>query len=261
MLAFWQRVKNVLNEECCLGPLHSLNFHLADFSIPRELHVLSRCVFPHDLIHFPLQITRCSLPPREKKHGVFIMTKECLHQHCFDLPEKEAMLKATMQGKSIGAARVEILWENLRKPILERFPHPPTAANSLKRQLPLLFTGAGLNSFGYRKGSISMLKSRFTPLPAPFVSEAMEALFDCFEKETHSPTRAILGFFCLLHIHPFADGNGRVARHLLATELAKAGYNAAPITLDNRSDYLRALEITSLDYNIVPLLHFISSLL
>jgi Fic family protein len=70
---------------------------------------------------------------------------------------------------------------------------------------------------------------RFVPLPADETPEAMEELCQCFGEARESEqvdqlllTNAfVLDFLC---IHPFADGNGRLARLLTLLLLYAAGY-------------------------------------
>ncbi len=53
--------------------------------------------------------------------------------------------------------------------------------------------------------------------------------------------RAAFAMFVVLEIHPFVDGNGRLARAMMNAELASAGENRILIVTSYRTDYLGAL--------------------
>ncbi|WP_441228965.1 Fic family protein [Tardiphaga sp. 20_F10_N6_6] len=47
------------------------------------------------------------------------------------------------------------------------------------------------------------------------VSDGIEALFQLLETEREASVRAVLGHWLVGHVHPYPDGNGRVARFLM----------------------------------------------
>jgi len=57
--------------------------------------------------------------------------------------------------------------------------------------------------------------------------------------------RAIFLMFLVAEVHPFTDGNGRVARVLMNAELTAAGLQRIVIPLPYRSDYLQGLRALS----------------
>lgn len=57
--------------------------------------------------------------------------------------------------------------------------------------------------------------------------------------------RAVFAMFLVAEVHPFADGNGRVARALLNQELSAISQCRVVIPLSYRSDYLGALRLLS----------------
>ena len=64
----------------------------------------------------------------------------------------------------------------------------------------------------------------------------------------------------LAKIHPFLDGNGRLARLVLNYELMKNGFMPVIITSDERDKYFSALESFKVDKDIKPFMDFLENL-
>jgi Fic family protein len=86
----------------------------------------------------------------------------------------------------------------------------------------------------------------------------MPALFDLLEEETEPGVRAMLGHWLFGYIHPYADGNGRMARFLMNVMLALGGYPWTVIRVEDRNTYLDALDRAGIDTDIKPFVKFIS---
>jgi hypothetical protein len=65
--------------------------------------------------------------------------------------------------------------------------------------------------------------------------------------------RAIFAMFLVAEVHPFADGNGRVARLSMNAELSARSLCRVPIPLCYRDEYLGALRALSRNANPTPL--------
>lgn len=76
------------------------------------------------------------------------------------------------------------------------------------------------------------------------VSELMAEFFAWLHKSNndHPVTIAVDAHFKLVSIHPFADGNGRVARLLMNLFLLQSGYPPVIIKPEQRLSYILALE-------------------
>jgi fido (protein-threonine AMPylation protein) len=59
--------------------------------------------------------------------------------------------------------------------------------------------------------------------------------------------------FLIAEVHPFVDGNERVARALMNAELSAAGVCRVMVPLSYRDEYMRALRALSHNENPVPL--------
>ncbi|MCP5117960.1 MAG: cell filamentation protein Fic, partial [bacterium] len=72
--------------------------------------------------------------------------------------------------------------------------------------------------------------------------------------------RAVLGHFFLGNVHPYPDGNGRMARFMMNVMLASGGYPWTVIPVDQRPAYMAALEAGSVDGAIGPFAEFLATL-
>lgn len=98
---------------------------------------------------------------------------------------------------------------------------------------------------GYRSGQVFIRNALHVPPSPEAVRDMMPELCDLLEKEAHAAVRAVLGHFMFVYIHPYFDGNGRLARFLMNTMLASGGYPWTVIRLESRGEYMDALEAAS----------------
>jgi len=110
---------------------------------------------------------------------------------------------------------------------------------------------------GYRNIPVYLRGSRYVPPKWEAVRDAMPALFDLLEKEPEPSVRAVLGHWLFGYIHPYPDGNGRMARFLMNVMLASGGYPWTVIRIRDRKPYLSALDRASIEMDIHPFTTFI----
>lgn len=110
---------------------------------------------------------------------------------------------------------------------------------------------------GYRNGPVHIQGSLHTPPNHEAVRDAMPTLFDLLQKETDAGVRVVLGHFIFVYIHPYFDGNGRMARFLMNAMLASGKYPWTVIKVDKRDAYMAALEKASVENNIADFAKFI----
>ena len=85
----------------------------------------------------------------------------------------------------------------------------------------------------------------------------MPTLFDLLEQETEASVRAELGHWLFGYVHPYPDGNGRMARFVMNAMLASGGYPWTIIRLEDREAYLGALETASTHQDIEAFARFL----
>ena len=123
------------------------------------------------------------------------------------------------------------------------------------------FSAAGLYDAsalaGYRNRPVFLRGSRHVPPRPEILPDCMETLFDLLEDEPEPAVRAVAGHWLIGYIHPFPDGNGRIARFLMNVMLASGGYAWTTIRVEHRQTYMTALEAASVDQNVVPFAEFV----
>jgi hypothetical protein len=113
---------------------------------------------------------------------------------------------------------------------------------------------------GYRNSQVYIRRSMHVPLNREAVRDAMPAFFELLRAETHPAVRVVLGHFVFVYIHPYVDGNGRIARFLMNVMLASGGYPWTVIPVGDRNVYVEALEKASVGEDIVPFADFLAGL-
>ena len=113
---------------------------------------------------------------------------------------------------------------------------------------------------GYRNSQVYISQSKHIPLNSEAVRDTMPLLFELLIQEPEASVRAVLGHFIFVYIHPYMDGNGRMARFLMNVMLASGGYPWTVIPVDERSTYMDALERASTEQNIEPFSVFVANL-
>ena len=113
---------------------------------------------------------------------------------------------------------------------------------------------------GYRNDQVFIRGALHVPLSKEAVRECMPVLFDLLEAEIEPQVRAVLGHFLFVYIHPYMDGNGRLARFLMNLMLVPAGHVWTVIPVERRNEYMEALEQASSYANIAPFAGFVAEL-
>lgn len=132
------------------------------------------------------------------------------------------------------------------------------------RQMWMPFVSAGIlkptDLIGYRRSQVYIRGSKHIPLNPEAITDAMSVLFELLKSEPDARVRAVLGHFIFVYIHPYMDGNGRMARFILNTMLASGGYPWTIIPMSRREEYMKALEKASVLGDITDFTRIIAGL-
>ena len=113
---------------------------------------------------------------------------------------------------------------------------------------------------GYRNNQVYIGQSKHVPVNKDAIRDVMPILFELLEEEEEVSVKAVLGHFIFVYIHPYMDGNGRIGRFLMNVMLASGGYPWTVIPVEERDNYMNALEEASVFQNIEPFAKFIAYL-
>jgi len=86
----------------------------------------------------------------------------------------------------------------------------------------------------------------------------MQALTQCLAREPDAFVRAVLGHWLFGFIHPYMDGNGRMARYLMNLMLASGAYPWTVIRVDDRETYMDCMEKASVENDVRPFAAFVA---
>lgn len=114
---------------------------------------------------------------------------------------------------------------------------------------------------GFRNNQVFIRDALHVPLSPEAVRACMPALMELLESEGHPGVRAVLGHFIFVFIHPYMDGNGRLARFIMNFMLTTGGYPWTIVTVQSRTAYLDALEQASTYGNIEPFAELLCGLI
>lgn len=113
---------------------------------------------------------------------------------------------------------------------------------------------------GYRSDQVYIRGSKHVPPRHEAVRDLMPAFFDLLREEEEPPVRVALGHFVFVYIHPYMDGNGRMGRFLMNVMLAAGGYPWTVLPVEERNEYMAALEAASVEQNIGQFAAFLARL-
>lgn len=151
-------------------------------------------------------------------------------------------------GEVIGDANPGVLVRNAHRDWFRKLFQPCVAAGLVSASVLA----------GYRNEPVFIRGSRHVPPRSEAFRDAMSTLFDLLEEETVSSVRAVLGHWLFGYVHPYPDGNGRMARFVMNVMLASGGYPWTIIRVQDRDAYLAALESASIDQDIEPFAGFVA---
>lgn len=135
----------------------------------------------------------------------------------------------------------------------------PVSEEVIKRLHAIILKGINENDAGvYRNVRVRILGAVFTPPDPLKISRLMSELVGWINSEKLHPVElAALAHYRLVHIHPFADGNGRASRLLMNLILMKNGFPPAIVLNSERKKYYDRLKKADLG-DEKPFVNFIA---
>ena len=156
-------------------------------------------------------------------------------------------LKDQAEAKNLAQA-IDFLEE------LASSPNSPITAVDIRQIHTLVLKGIDDENAGkYRSVPVEISGSEYKPPLPESIPSQMEAFAEWLNRASVSAgglgnpeglLNAIVAHTWFVYIHPFIDGNGRVARLLMNLVLMRYGYPIAIITREDRLRYYDALEIS-----------------
>lgn len=110
---------------------------------------------------------------------------------------------------------------------------------------------------GFRNQAVYIRGAMHIPPPHEALRDCMETLFECLSEEDNPAVKAVLIHWLIGFIHPYIDGNGRMARFAMNALLVSSGYPWTIIHIEHRKAYMDALEKASIHGNIGSLARMI----
>ena len=112
----------------------------------------------------------------------------------------------------------------------------------------------------YRNVDISIKGSNHTPPSYLKVYDRMKKYFDALDEEYQDKLEKVaFSHLQLAKIHPFLDGNGRLARLVLLYELLLNGFKPVIIKIEQKEEYFNMLEEFKVNKNINPFIEFLKA--
>ncbi len=131
----------------------------------------------------------------------------------------------------------------------------------IKKIHRIVMKGVITSAGEYRDYDLEVREAGFTPPPFYEISENMKEFIDMLNNnsdELHPIEFAAQVHYDFVWIHPFEDGNGRMARLLLNLVLVKSGYPFAVIQSVDKKRYLKTPRQMDLEREFEPFLIYIA---
>ncbi len=160
-------------------------------------------------------------------HGVTVSGKQ-INEHLEAVNHRDAM-RLMMQMSEINKPLEETQILDLQRVVLSRIQDDDARCDRTTR---VRVTGS----------------SRIFPNPLKvpeLMAELVAKINAMVEHDEHPVLIASAAHFGLVHVHPFADGNGRTARLLMNLILLRFGYPPALLPVERRLEYDQALELAN----------------
>ncbi len=187
-------------------------------------------------------------PAWEKEDALHVYATNAIEGSTMDLGETLAVLEdgITIGGKKLSEHFDIVHSQRAYMLMLKLAQNRVPITTAVIRNLHRVVVGADEEFAGqWRDHQVFIRGSRHAPPNAMKLSQLMEEMivsYDASKTTEHPIATAAKLYFHLVHLHPFADGNGRTARLLSNLELIRNGFAPILIEKEDRNTYFNVLE-------------------
>jgi len=192
-------------------------------------------------------------------------TSNALEGNTLDLAETKVVIEdgITIGGKPLKDHFEAIGHSNAFEELIKLSKKDYFTEYDIKNLHKLFYTKIDCDKAGKYRTNQVVITGSDVEFPAPDMldlkmSEFIKSLPE-LKRNLHAVEYAAMVHIIFVNIHPFTDGNGRVARLLMNLALLQNGYNIVTIPPVVRMDYIRALQETNKG-NFEPFINFISEM-
>jgi Fic family protein len=215
----------------------------------RRLFLDDKKAYMLEVLHYSYKLFREYYPDELKRYeeSVFIRYVQgttAIEGNTITLRQAEELLEhgLTPAGKSLREVYEIANFRKLRNYLNS---YEGDVSEKLIKKIHTIIMEGLLESAGeYRRIQVLIEKADYEPPPAFEVPELMKDLIRWYRqnrKKLHPFELAVLLHTKFVTIHPFVDGNGRVARALMNFVLEKNGYPTLYLGLEERERYIDAV--------------------
>jgi Fic family protein len=176
----------------------------------------------------------------------YIFNSNAIEGNTIKLRETQLILERglTIQGKSL-REHLEVRNHPRAIKYLEKMTRRALKEQDIMVLHQIIMRGIDDEAGRFRTTEVRVARTNFIPPPAYEIPHLIEELIDCYNRDPDELRPIELA--AILHhrfvwIHPFHDGNGRVARLLMNLALTRSGYPIAVILNVDRSKYYDTLK-------------------
>ena len=223
----------------------------------------SQKIFRLELIHYNYQFFEEQFPDELKRYNNSVFVRYVQGTTAIEgntISQKQAgeLLEhgITPSGKSLREVYELINFKKLNE-FLKQF-ESDISERTIKKMHAIIMAELLESPGDYRQIQILIEKAEHEPPPAFEVPKLMVELIRWYKqnrKNVHPFELAVLLHTKFVTIHPFVDGNGRIARALLNFILEKNDYPKLYLSLEDRNSYLDAVAEGNKE-NYQPIIYF-----
>jgi len=182
---------------------------------------------------------------REQMQVEYTYNSNAIEGNTLNLRETQLVIQEgiTVNGKSL-AEHLEARNHPAAIDFVEDLSKREIGEDSILKVHRLLFDGIYASAGNYRSGVVRITGADFLPAAPGKIKQEVSDLLEWLRKnpdELRPVEIAAMLHYRLVYIHPFSDGNGRVARLLMNCILLKFGYPFAIVLTRDREKYYRTL--------------------